>query len=76
MIPSHFATRTAGFPIHPFVPRRLALAVLPDQTVTLVVRVLEAFMALQYQAGVLTEEVVLAVQGLVEVKWCICVPRR
>lgn len=33
----------------------------------LIVRVLEAFMAFQYQTGVLTEGVVLAVQGLVEV---------
>ena len=47
--------------------RRLALPVLPDGDPTLIVRVLEAFMALQFQAGVLTEEMVLAVQGLVEV---------
>lgn len=47
--------------------RRLALSVLPDGAPTLIVRTLEAFMALQWQAGVLTEEVVLAVQGLVEV---------
>lgn len=40
---------------------------LPDGDPTLIVRVLEAFMALQFQAGVLTEEMVLAVQGLVEV---------
>ncbi|CAM9407369.1 unnamed protein product [Scytosiphon promiscuus] len=46
--------------------RRLALPVLPDGDPTLIVRVLEAFMALQFQAGVLTEEIVLAVQGLVE----------
>lgn len=43
------------------------LSVLPDGAPTLIVRTLEAFMALQWQAGVLTEEVVLAVQGLVEV---------
>lgn len=47
--------------------RRLALLLLPDGDPTLIVRVLEAFMALQFQAGVLTEEMVLAVQGLVEV---------
>ncbi|CAM9230343.1 unnamed protein product, partial [Hapterophycus canaliculatus] len=46
--------------------RRLALPVLPGGDPTLIVRVLEAFMALQFQAGVLTEEIVLAVQGLVE----------
>ncbi|CBJ25556.1 expressed unknown protein [Ectocarpus siliculosus] len=46
--------------------RRLALPVLPNGDPTLIVRVLEAFMALQFQAGVLTEELVLAVQGLVE----------
>ncbi|CAM9254807.1 unnamed protein product, partial [Sphacelaria rigidula] len=46
--------------------RRLALPVLPDGSPTLIVRVLEAFMALQWQAGVLTEEVVLAVRELVE----------
>eukprot|EP00903_Cladosiphon_okamuranus_P007872 g7609.t1 len=46
--------------------RRLALRVLPNGDPTLIVRVLEAFMALQFQAGVLTEEIVLAVQGLVE----------
>ncbi|CAM9298700.1 unnamed protein product [Ectocarpus sp. 13 AM-2016] len=46
--------------------RRLALPVLPNGNPTLIVRVLEAFMALQFQAGVLTEELVLAVQGLVE----------
>ena len=43
------------------------MPVLPDGDPTLIVRVLEAFMALQFQAGVLTEEMVLAVQGLVEV---------
>lgn len=43
------------------------LSVLPGGKATLIVRVLEAFIALQYQAGVLTEEVVLAVQLLVEV---------
>lgn len=47
--------------------RRLALPVLPNGDPTLIVRVLEAFMALQFQAGVLTEEMVLAVQELVEV---------
>lgn len=41
---------------------------LPNGDPTLIVRVLEAFMALQFQAGVLTEELVLAVQGLVEVR--------
>lgn len=48
--------------------RRLALPLLPDGDPNLIVRVLEAFMALQFQAGVLTEEIVLAVQGLVEVR--------
>lgn len=43
------------------------LSVLPGGNANLIVRVLEAFIALQYQAGVLTEEVVLAVQVLVEV---------
>lgn len=48
--------------------RRMVLSVLPGGKATLIVRVLEAFIALQYQAGVLTEEVVLAVQLLVEVR--------
>lgn len=47
--------------------RRLALSVLPERTATLIVRVLEAFMALQYHSGVLTEDVALKVQSLVEV---------
>lgn len=46
----------------------MVLSVLPGGKATLIVRVLEAFIALQYQAGVLTEEVVLAVQLLVEVR--------
>lgn len=55
--------------------RRLALPVLPNGDPTLIVRVLEAFMALQFQAGVLTEELVLAVQGLVEVSaLCLVLP--
>lgn len=45
---------------------------LPNGDPTLIVRVLEAFMALQFQAGVLTEEMVLAVQGLVEVSTFRC----
>lgn len=45
---------------------------LPNGDPTLIVRVLEAFMALQFQAGVLTEELVLAVQGLVEVSALYC----
>ena len=58
--------------------RRLALPVLPNGDPVLIVRVLEAFMALQFQAGVLTEEIVLAVQGLVEVSVFIfaCIKRR
>lgn len=50
----------------------MVLSVLPGGKATLIVRVLEAFIALQYQAGVLTEEVVLAVQLLVEVRVATC----
>lgn len=49
---------------------------LPNGDPVLIVRVLEAFMALQFQAGVLTEEIVLAVQGLVEVSVSILAKRR
>ncbi|CAM9137836.1 unnamed protein product, partial [Discosporangium mesarthrocarpum] len=46
--------------------RHLTLSILPDGSANLIVRVLEAFMALQSQMGVLTEEVVLTVRELVE----------
>lgn len=62
--------RNAPIDRHP--GRRVVLSVLPTKSITMIIRVLEAFMALQWQAGVLTGGVVLAVQDLVAVGACKC----